>query len=96
MRTALESPPSLRAMWPGVVPTHRHHNQCREGGTLQQHKVRGLFIHAQDGQQVRRNPAYAAKVRNDLRRLRASPGRACGTAPTSWSSKRHPWPNPWR
>ena len=70
VRTALEAPPSLRAMWPDVVPTHSYHNQCREGGALQQHMVWALFIHAQDDQQVRQDPAKVAEVWDDLRRLR--------------------------
>lgn len=71
VRTALEAPSSLRAMWPDVVPTNSYQNQCREGGALQQHMFWALFIHAQDDQQVRRNPQHVADVWNDLRRLRA-------------------------
>ena len=70
VRTAIEAPPSLRAMWPDVVPTHSFHNQCREGGAMQQHMFWALFIHAQDDQQVRRDPAKVADVWADLRRLR--------------------------
>ncbi|MGA1327962.1 MAG: CocE/NonD family hydrolase [Rubrivivax sp.] len=70
VRTAIEAPPALRAMWPDVVPTHSFHNQCREGGAMQQHMFWALFIHAQDDQQVRGDPAKVADVWADLRRLR--------------------------
>ncbi|MEY3146683.1 MAG: hypothetical protein RL342_2354, partial [Pseudomonadota bacterium] len=53
VRTAIEAPKNLTAIWPDVVPTNSFQNQCREGGAMQQHMFWALFIHAQDDQRVR-------------------------------------------
>ncbi len=52
VRTAIEAPPALTAIWPDVVPTDSFTNQCREGGAMQQHMFWALFIHAQDAQGI--------------------------------------------
>ncbi len=78
VRTALERPPSLTAIWPDVVPTNSFQNQCREGGAMQQHMFWALFIHAQDAQDISGGPGMAGEpdrekqgeVWNDLRDLR--------------------------
>ena len=70
VRTALESPPQLTAIWPDVVPTNSFQNQCREGGAMQQHMFWALFIHAQDAQEISGDPAKQQDVWNDLRDLR--------------------------
>ena len=70
VRTALESPPHLTAIWPDVVPTNSFQNQCREGGAMQQHMFWALFIHAQDAQEIRDDPEKQQDVWNDLRDLR--------------------------
>jgi len=70
VRTALESPPHLSAIWPDVVPTNSFQNQCREGGAMQQHMFWALFIHAQDAQEIADDPGKQQDVWNDLRDLR--------------------------
>ena len=70
VRTALEAPPHLTAIWPDVVPTNSFQNQCREGGAMQQHMFWALFIHAQDAQDVRDDRSKAGEVWDDLRNLR--------------------------
>jgi hypothetical protein len=70
VRTALEAPPSLTAIWPDVVPTNSFQNQCREGGAMQQHMFWALFIHAQDAQDIAGDPGKQQDVWNDLRDLR--------------------------
>ncbi|MCY7304524.1 MAG: CocE/NonD family hydrolase [Thermoleophilia bacterium] len=70
VRTALESPPHLSAIWPDVVPTNSFQNQCREGGAMQQHMFWALFIHAQDAQEIADDPEKQQNVWNDLRDLR--------------------------
>ena len=62
VRTALEAPPHLTAIWPDVVPTNSFQNQCREGGAMQGHMFWALFIHAQDAQDVRDDPAKTDDV----------------------------------
>ncbi len=70
VRTALEAPPHLAAIWPDVVPTNSFQNQCREGGAMQQHMFWALFIHAQDAQEIADDPGKQEDVWNDLRELR--------------------------
>ena len=70
VRTALEAPPHLTAIWPDVVPTNSFQNQCREGGAMQQHMFWALFIHAQDAQDVRDDWSKAGEVWDDLKNLR--------------------------
>ena len=70
VRTALERPPHLTAIWPDVVPTNSFQNQCREGGAMQQHMFWALFIHAQDAQDVRDDWSKAGEVWDDLKNLR--------------------------
>ena len=70
VRTALEAPPHLTAIWPDVVPTNSFQNQCREGGAMQGHMFWALFIHAQDAQDVRDDPAKTEEVWENLRDLR--------------------------
>ena len=70
VRTALERPPHLTAIWPDVVPTNSFQNQCREGGAMQQHMFWALFIHAQDAQDVRDDWSKAGEVWDDLQDLR--------------------------
>jgi uncharacterized protein len=70
VRTAIEAPPHLTAIWPDVVPTNSFQNQCREGGAMQQHMFWALFIHAQDAQDIADDPAKQQDVWNDLRDLR--------------------------
>ncbi len=70
VRTALERPPHLTAIWPDVVPTNSFQNQCREGGAMQQHMFWALFIHAQDAQDIADDPEKQQDVWDDLRDLR--------------------------
>ena len=70
VRTALERPPHLTAIWPDVVPTNSFQNQCREGGAMQGHMFWALFIHAQDAQDIAGDPERQQDVWNDLRDLR--------------------------
>ena len=70
VRTALEAPPHLTAIWPDVVPTNSFQNQCREGGAMQQHMFWALFIHAQDAQDIRDDWEKQQDVWNDLKDLR--------------------------
>ena len=70
VRTALERPPHLTAIWPDVVPTNSFQNQCREGGAMQGHMFWALFIHAQDAQDVADDPDKQQDVWDDLRDLR--------------------------
>jgi uncharacterized protein len=70
IRTALEAPPHLTAIWPDVVPTNVYHHQTREGGAMQLHMFWALYIHAADAQEVQGEPAKQEDVWNDLRNLR--------------------------
>jgi putative CocE/NonD family hydrolase len=84
VRTALERPPHLAAIWPDVVPTSNYRNQAREGGAMQLHMFWALYIHAQDAQDIAQDPDKQAEVWDDLRRLRelflATPWRRGGLA----------------
>ena len=73
VRTALEAPPHLTAIWPDVVPTNIFQHQCREGGAMQGHMFWALFIHAQDAQDMRDDPAKTG------RRVER-PARTCGSS----------------
>ena len=70
IRTALEAPPHLTAIWPDVVPTNVYHHQTREGGAMQMHMFWALYIHAADAQEVQGQPDKQEDVWNDLRNLR--------------------------
>ena len=70
IRTALEAPPHLTAIWPDVAPTTTYHHQTREGGAMQLHMFWALYIHAADAQEVQANPALQEDVWDDLRNLR--------------------------
>ncbi len=70
IRTALEAPPHLTAIWPDVAPTTTYHHQTREGGAMQLHMFWALYIHAADAQEVQANPALQEDVWEDLRNLR--------------------------
>ena len=70
IRTALERPPHLTAIWPDVVTTNNYANCAREGGAMQGHMFWALFIHAQDAQEVLHDPALSEQVWDDLRNLR--------------------------
>lgn len=70
VRTALERPPHLTAIWPDVVPTNMFHHQTREGGAMQLHMFWALYIHAADAQEVKDDPAKQEDVWEDLRNLR--------------------------
>jgi putative CocE/NonD family hydrolase len=70
MRTALEAPPHLTAIWPDVAPTNVYHHQTREGGAMQLHMFWALYIHAADAQEVQADPPRQDEVFDDLRNLR--------------------------
>jgi predicted acyl esterase len=70
IRTALERPPHLTAIWPDVVTTSNYANCAREGGAMQGHMFWALFIHAQDAQDIADDPGKQQDVWNDLRDLR--------------------------
>lgn len=70
IRTALESPPHLTAIWPDVAPTCMYHHQTREGGAMQLQMFWALYIHAADAQDVQGRPELQEEVWNDLRNLR--------------------------
>ncbi len=70
VRTALERPPHLTAIWPDVTPTTMYHFQTREGGAMQLHMFWALYIHAADAQDVQSDLAKQAEVWDDLRNLR--------------------------
>ena len=70
VRTALERPPHLSAIWPDVVTTNNNANCAREGGAMQGQMFWALFIHAQDAQDIADDPAKQQDVWNDLRDLR--------------------------
>jgi len=70
VRTALERPPHLTAIWPDVVPTQTYQHQTREGGAMQLHMFWALYIHAADAQDVQGDPAKQEEVWDDLRNLR--------------------------
>jgi uncharacterized protein len=70
VRTALESPPHLTAIWPDVVPTNTFQHQTREGGAMQMHMFWALYIHAADAQEVQGQPQLQEDVWDDLRNLR--------------------------
>ena len=82
VRTALEAPPHLTAIWPDVVPTNSFQNQCREGGAMQQHMFWALFIHAQDAQDIARRLGQAAgRVERPARPAAALPRDAVAARP---------------
>jgi putative CocE/NonD family hydrolase len=70
IRTALERPPHLTAIWPDVAPTNMYRHQTREGGAMQLHMFWALYIHAADAQDIQGKPAARDEVLADLRRLR--------------------------
>ena len=70
IRTALEAPPHLTAIWPDVAPTNVYHHQTREGGAMQLHMFWALYIHAADAQEVQGDPTAQEEVWDDLRNLR--------------------------
>jgi uncharacterized protein len=70
IRTALEAPPHLTAIWPDVAPTNVYHHQTREGGAMQLHMFWALYIHAADAQDVLGRPEKQEEVWDDLRNLR--------------------------
>ena len=70
IRTALESPPHLTAIWPDVAPTNTFENQTREGGAMQLHMFWALYIHAADAQGVKDDWEKQRDVFGDLQRLR--------------------------
>jgi putative CocE/NonD family hydrolase len=70
IRTALERPPHLTAIWPDVAPTCTYHHQTREGGAMQLHMFWALYIHAADAQEIQGDPAKQEEVWDDLRNLR--------------------------
>jgi putative CocE/NonD family hydrolase len=70
IRTALERPPHLTAIWPDVEPTNVYHHQTREGGAMQLHMFWALYIHAADAQEVQADPAKQEEIWDDLRNLR--------------------------
>ena len=70
VRTALERPPHLTAIWPDVTPTCMYQHQTREGGAMQLQMFWALFIHAADAQEVQEHPAKQDEVWADFRRLR--------------------------
>ena len=70
VRTALERPPHLTAIWPDVTPTNVYLNQTREGGAMQLHMFWALYIHAADAQEVTGDWDKQREVWDDLRRLR--------------------------
>ncbi|MEJ7570145.1 MAG: CocE/NonD family hydrolase [Gaiellaceae bacterium] len=70
IRTALERPPHLTAIWPDVSPTNTFENQTREGGAMQLHMFWALYIHAADAQGVKDDWEKQRDVFDDLRNLR--------------------------
>ena len=70
VRTALERPPHLTAIWPDVTPTNTYRNQTREGGAMQLHMFWALYIHAADAQDVTGDWPKQQEVWDDLRGLR--------------------------
>ena len=70
IRTALERPPHLTAIWPDVSPTNTYHHQTREGGAMQLHMFWALYIHAADAQDVTGDWEKQREVWDDLRNLR--------------------------
>lgn len=70
IRTALERPPHLTAIWPDVAPTNMYRHQTREGGAMQLHMFWALYIHAADAQDVQGKPELQEEVWDDLRNLR--------------------------
>lgn len=70
IRTALESPPHLTAIWPDVAPTNTFQHQTRENGAMQLHMFWALYIHAADAQEVQANPELQEEVWDDLRNLK--------------------------
>jgi len=70
VRTALERPPHLTAIWPDVAPTNMYRHQTREGGAMQLHMFWALYIHAADAQEVQAAPELQEDVWEDLRNLR--------------------------
>lgn len=67
---ALERPPHLTAIWPDVTPTNNFLHQAREGGAMQMHMFWALFVHAQDEQEIRHDPAAQQIVWEGLRQMR--------------------------
>ena len=62
IRTALEAPPHLTAIWPDVAPTNMFEHQTREGGAMQLHMFWALYIHAADAQEVQGDPGKQEDV----------------------------------
>ena len=79
VRTALERPPHLTAIWPDVVPTNSFQNQCREGGAMQGHMFWALFIHAQDAQDMPTTRTSRGRLGRPEEPPRSSSGRRRGS-----------------
>lgn len=67
---ALHRPPHLTAIWPDVAPTNSYEHQVRWGGAMQLHMFGVLFLHAQDAQQARADPAVYNVIYEAMRVMR--------------------------
>ncbi len=67
---ALHRPPHLTAIWPDVGPTNSYAHQAREGGAMQLHMFGAQFLHAQDAQEIRDDPAARAAIVDAMHHLR--------------------------
>ena len=67
---ALYRPPHLTAIWPDVTPTNSYEHQVRMGGAMQLQMFGALFVHAQDAQEIRDDPAAQRSVVAAMEQLR--------------------------
>jgi putative CocE/NonD family hydrolase len=67
---ALERPPHLASFWHDVAPINIYAHMSREGGAMALHMFGALFLHAQDAQEVRDDPAAKQAIFRAMERMR--------------------------
>lgn len=67
---ALYRPPHLTAIWPDVTPINSYEHQVRMGGAMQLQMFGALFVHAQDAQEIRDDPAARRSIIAAMEQMR--------------------------
>ncbi|MCC7162420.1 MAG: CocE/NonD family hydrolase [Anaerolineae bacterium] len=70
LAAALQRPPHLTAIWPDVAPTNPYEHEMRWGGAMQLHMFGALFLHAQDSQAAREDPAIYNVIYEAMKGMR--------------------------
>jgi uncharacterized protein len=67
---ALHRPPHLAAIWPDAGPINNHAHHIREGGAMKVMMFGAQFLHAQDAQEIRDDPAARKAIEEALAGMR--------------------------